>query len=953
MNRINGIARVAALTAACALAACATPRTGSGQASSEAGRPASSAATEPAAAASAAVAVSKPASPVPAKAASARVKGAADAAAKGASAPQGPGQSASASASPQAGAAPAEAPLRPFAEVIKDAKENKGFFTLWHRDERVWIEIRPEQLDQPFLFSTVLSRGIAQFPFVPGLLGNTEVASLRRIGNQVQLVVRNTIFRTPENSPLARAARDSVSDSIVASVPVASAAHPESKSFLIEANPILIGDVSGIGMLVDYAFRTGYALDARNSAIERIRNGDDETAIAVTLHYAVAKLPIPPVAAPPPGTPVPSPPRALADPRSFLLGLQYRFGALPNPPMAARVADERVGYMIDEYRDLARSHTADTRVRVAQRWRLEKKDPAAALSEPKQPIVAYLDRNIPIEWRPAAEAGVLEWNKAFEQAGFKDAIVVKQQPDDADWDTLEGRHIAVKWFIDSNLFGTAAIGPRQTDPRTGEILFGAVLIPDVWARLASQSFGEVLPPRAQLMPASLDALLKTDTCTYAFDALEQAGFSFDLLVERGDIAPGSEAAQRFVSGSIKATVMHEVGHALGLRHNFVGSNAIKLDQLRDAAFTERNGLSASIMDYVPYNVPLETEARTGALNMETIGAYDRWAIEWGYGQFTPENEAKELAQIAARSATDPMLAYATDEDAGADFDVSGGAGLDPRANRFDLGDDSLAYYQRQVKLARELWTRTQNRRLAPDDDYRLYRRNLMRGLWQMRSIAPNLAKFVGGAYVNRDRAGSGRALLVPVEAARQRDALRVLTSELFAPASFQFDPNFMRRLGVDQFNRSGGLDFSLPSAVLDIQRPVLDQLMSETVALRLANAEAKAVSPGELLSFAEVQSSLTDAVWSELAGGRDIGSLRRNLQREHLRRLAGALIRPTSTVAADMRAVQRQEAEKLKARLERAVAARGSRSDVAQAHLAESLIMLREALAAPLYKTGV
>ena len=850
---------------------------------------------------------------------------------------------ATAPAAPQP-ALPAETSPRAFADVVKGAREIKGQFTLWRKDEKVWIEIRPEQLDQPFLFSTVLSKGIAQLPFVPGLLGNSEVASFHRVGNQLQLIARNTLFRTADNSPLARAARDSVSDSILASVPVASAPHAQRKSFLIDANALLFGDIAGIGAAIDAAYRIPYALDVRNSSIERARSGAEETTIAVNLHYAVAKLPASP------GAP-PTPPRALADPRSFLLGIQYRFAQLPDPPMAVRVADERVGYFVDDFRDLTRDPAHETRVRVVNRWRLEKKDPQAALSEPKRPIVAYLDRNIPVELRPAVEAGVLEWNKAFEQAGFKDAIVVKQQPDDADWDTLEGRHLAIKWFVDSSLGGTAAIGPHQSDPRTGEILYGAVLIPDLWARFAGLRFGEVLPPRAQaaIAPAG------SDQCTYAYSALDQTAFALDLLIERGEFARDSEAARRFVQGSIKEVVMHETGHALGLRHNFVGSSAVRLDQLRDAAFTEKFGLSASVMDYVPDNVPLEGEARSGALQMESIGVYDRWAIEWGYRQFDAADEGGQLASLAARSATDPMLGFATDEDAGGDGDITvAPPGLDPRANRFDLGDDSLAYYQRQLQLTRELIRRTQSRKLDADDDYRLYRRNLERGLRQMRGVAPNLAKYVGGVYVNRDRAGSGRPLLTPVEAGRQRAALRLLASELFSPSSFRFDPYFMQRLGVDPFSRGNGdPDFSLPSAVLDVQRPVLDQLMSETVALRLANAEAKTADPRALVSFAEVQATLTDAVWNELATGSDIGSLRRNLQREHLRRLAGALVRPTSTVAADVRAVQRQQAEKLVAQLARALARRGARSDVAQAHLAESLATLREALAAPLYRSGV
>jgi hypothetical protein len=649
---------------------------------------------------------------------------------------------------------------------------------------------------------------------------------------------------------------------------------------------------------------------------------------------------------------MPTPPRAVPDQRSFLLGVQYRLVALPEPPMPMRLADERVGYFTEDFRDLTRDYTAESNVHVIDRWRLQKKDPAAALSDPVRPIVAVLDRNIPAELRQAVADGVLEWNKAFEQAGFSNAVVVQQQPDDADWDSLEGRHIAVRWFVDSSTTGTSAIGPRLTDPRTGEILYGAALIPDAWARIGGQRFGDVLPPRAQAAHESHDSR----ECSYAFDALEQAAFSYALLSERGDFADSAASAD-FIRRSIRAVVTHEVGHALGLRHNFLASHAFKSEQLRDPGFTQANGLTASIMDYVPDNLPLENEANIARLQMDSIGVYDRWAIEWGYRPFDPAKEAEELERIAARSATDPTLAYATDEDAGSDGEQLGASsGIDPRTNRFDLGDDTLAFYQRQISLTRELWVRTERRPLKVDDDFRLYRRNLERGLRQMRGITPNVAKYVGGVYVNRVRAGAGSALLVPVEAARQRDALRLLTTELFAPSSFRFDPSFMQRLGSDRLSRDSGNrnpDFSLPAAVLNVQRPVLDQLMSDVLAQRLADAEPKSANPGELVSFAEVQAKLTGAVWQELDAGQDIGSLRRNLQREHLRRLAGALLRPASAPGADVRSAYRFEAEQLAARLQAAVGTKGSRSDMARAHLAESLQTIREALSAPLNKTGV
>jgi hypothetical protein len=862
---------------------------------------------------------------------------------------------ANAAAAPRPAAASAAQP-RPFAEVIKEARRTEGFFTTWQKDEKLWLELQPDQLDKPFLLSTVLSRGIAQLPFVPGLLGNSEVAAFRRIGNQVQLVALNTGFQAPADSPLQHAVR-AVSDSLLASGTVASADHPERKSFLVDANALLLTDLPGLSTVIETAFRVPYALDRANSAIDRVRVSSESTAIAVSLHFAVPKLPAPPATPPAPGTPRPTPPRAVPDPRSFFLGMQYRFAPLPAEPMPVRLADERVGYFVTEYRDLAADYSKDSRTRVIHRWRLEKKDPSAAISEPKQPIVAYLDRNIPADLRPAVEAGVLEWNKAFAQAGFSNAIVVRQQPDDADWDVLEGKHLAVKWFVDSTTGGTSAIGPSQVDPRTGEILYGAALIPEVWARFSGSRFVETLPPRAQEQPQAVHAHGPGETCSFALDALEQASFSFELLAARGQLVSDSAAARAFVDAAIKEVVMHEVGHALGLRHNFRASTAFSSAQLRDRAFTAANGLSASIMDYVPDNIPAEAEREIGDVQMRTIGAYDQWAIEFGYRQFAPAEEAAALRSLAARSATDTRLAYATDEDAGGDANVAGvPPGIDPLTNRFDLGTDPLAYFERQFMLVRELWRRTERRPLAADDDFRVNRRNLERGLARLQSAAPGIAKYLGGVYVNRDRAGSGRPLLAPVEAQRQRAALRLLATEVLASDSFRFDPQFMRRLGIDQFaRRDGGTirgpDFSLAEAVLRIQRSTLDQLMSESLAQRLADAEPKSEDPRKLLSYAEVQATLADAVWSELRSGRDIDSLRRNLQREHLRRLTAALLKATPAAATDVRPAHRAQALRLQAQLTRATAS-GRLNAATRAHLEESLVTLREALAAPLTRQG-
>ena len=850
----------------------------------------------------------------------------------------------------------------PFAEVTRDATSKAGFLTVWTKDDKTWLEIPAERLNQPFFLSASLASGLGERGFWPGLMGGRhQMVELRRVGNTVQMVARNLQVRATDGTPLARAVGESYSESLVGVAPLAAAAHPTRKSLLVDVQALLGSDIPGTQTALEASYRLPYVHDRSNSSVERTRTSGDGTAVTMRSHFTVPKLPAPPVLVPgaPPPNPgaLPNPPTVVPDARSLFLSYTYTLAPLPLEPMKPRRADQRVGFFTEAYFDLANDNGGDARTHLVRRWRLEKQDPAAAVSEPKKPIRAVMDRNIPEKWRPALREAILEWNKAFERAGFRNAIAVEQQSADADWSSLEGTNIlAVRWFALEGP-GATAVGPSQSDPRTGEILRGAAIIPENWARLERTRVRETLPTVALDMAAHGGVGHHADDlCSHGNDAMEAASTGLELLSLRGEIDPNSAQGERYIAGALKDVTMHEVGHALGLRHNFRASTSITAAQLRDPKFTATNGVSNSVMDYNGLNISLDGEPIADYV-MPTLGAYDYWAIEYGYREFPAATEAAQLAQLAAQSESNPRLAYSTDEDI---------SGIDPLVNQRDLGDDPLAYAQRNIRLGRELWSRTESRVLPADDDLTVYRRNLSRSLAALANAVPMMAKYVGGTYTSRSLSGGKQALLVPVPAAKQKAALDLLVSEVFTTSSLRFDPKIISRLGVEQLERTGpnrfvaNVDYSIADAVLAIQRTALDALMTDGLASRLSDAETKVSDTRSLLSFADVQEQVRAAAWSELKGkgGKiaarqgEIDSQRRSLQREHLRRLASGLLRPTSAAATDVRAVYRQAALRLQSELKAAVAV-GGWTSIAQAHLADSLATVSEALRAPLTKLGV
>lgn len=874
-----------------------------------------------------------------------------------ASGPRPPG------AAPVAGAPPGSP--RPFADVIKDAQRVDGPLVAWTKDDKVWLELKPDDFDKPFFLSPKLKSGIGERNFYGGLMEDSGIVEFRRVHNQVQMIWLNVGYVARAGTPEARAIAAGYSPSLLASAVVLSQPEPARKSVLVEANQLFLADLLGFGMDLQRAYRQGYSFDPRNSAITKVRSTPEALVLEVLGHYATASISIANPALPP-NAPQPSAPRSLPDPRSLFLQIHYSLAPLPAEAMHGRKADPRIGYFESGRYDFTDDLQRTPRTRFVNRWRLEKKDHAAAVSEPVKPIVYWLDPTVPVKYRPAITAGVLEWNKAFEKIGFRNAIRVEVVPDNADFDTLDFGRASIRWMTNvSPSFG--AIGPSHVDPRSGEILDADIGIESLSSRNVRAARAQILTSsnrfddifgHADLPPAERALMLAGRLCTYGEEAAEQMSYAADVLEARGDLDPDSPEADAFVNAYLKDVTMHEVGHTLGLRHNFRSSRVYSQAQLADPEFTRRNGITGSVMEYAAINLnsPEEARSRYGTPFNGTLGPYDYWAIEYAYrpmpSGLSARDEAVALEKVAARN-SEPLLAYGTDED---NF-----IGIDPESLQFDLGSDVIVFAKKRIAIAQDLIRRQETRALGPDQQYNVLKRSVSYAIRDVARSANVLSRQIGGVRTVRDAPGTGRDPLVPVPVAEQRAALDLITDNLLSADSLRVSPALQRKLGTDFAERleaiRGGdgnaqTDYSPTEQVIGLQKALLAVLMSDRIATRLIESTDKAPSgSARALRMPELYARLTQAVWSDLDGRGDIAPARREVQREHVNRIAALLVRPGAAARSDTRSVVRQQARVLLERL-RAAGRRGGLGDESRAHLADSADTLEQALNARLVRAG-
>ena len=835
----------------------------------------------------------------------------------------------SAASAPRAPGAP-PSPLPLFATVLQGTQRSIGLFPVYQRDERFWLELGPDDFGKPFFLSPKMANGIGEGGLFGGRMLSPRLVEFRRVHNLVQLVARNTDFVAPPGTPEARAVAAAYAPSLLGSTPVASQPHPNRQSVLVDAGALFINDMGGVAQALAQTYRQNYGVDMRNSAILKVRGTPDLLVLEVMNHYATAGI-----ALPAPGMSLPGTPNNLVDPRSMFIQINYSLARLPVQAMAPRLADPRIGHFVEAVDNFGDDLAPTARQRFIARWRLEKLDLLADLSEPVHPITYWIDRSVPLKYREAIRAGILAWNPAFERIGFKDAIRVQQQADDADFDTLDFGRASVRWST-NNSTGFAAIGPRHVDPRSGEIL-------DADIRIESQSVRATRASAVRRLEST--AAEASQDCDIGAEAGAQLAYAMDLLASQGDIAPDSPEAEQFVRDYITSLTVHEVGHTLGLRHNFRASRLFTQAQLADPAFTRAQGLGGSVMDYLPVNLGLPGQPRPVAFQT-TLGPYDYWAIDYAYRPIAPAVEAATLAQIASRSA-EHALAYGTDED----FYL----GADPETLQRDLGDNPVAFARQRFAIARSVFQRLEALQPRPNQDWSGVRRLLRESLNDAGSATGILLRQLGGVRMLRDFANTGRDPAQPAPAADQRAALDLLLHEVLAADRFSISPALQRRLVPDYLARAeapasagGAGDSPLAREVFGLRLLVLNSLMGDALAGKLLDNDSRLAPSADALRLPELVRRVEAEVWADL---NSPGPEQRELQHAYTERLAALVLRPAGATRADARSMVRGQATALLARITAAQQRHGSSAETQQ-HLADNALTLRNALSAKLVRGG-
>lgn len=770
---------------------------------------------------------------------------------------------------------PKEAPKEEdkFGDLIKKCAKSEGLFTIY-RDTvsgKSYLLITEAQLGKEFIYFNHIEDAPVEAGYFRGSFGDSKVIHFRKAYERIEIVQENTNFYYDPNSELSRAADANINDPVLASEKI-EAMSKDKKSFLIDGDAIFLSEKFQI---IKYSPPPGMPggplgqLSSSKTRMTAINNYPQNTEVTVSYVYEN-------------GSPNMFT-EALADPRNITVKYQHTILEMPKNNYQARFDDPRIGYFSTQVNDMT-SFSATPYRDVIHRWHLEKKDPNALLSEPVEPITYWIENTTPKELRPIIKEACERWNVAFEKAGFKNAVVCKEQPDDADWKAGDIRYNVLRW-TSSPLPPFGGYGPSFVNPRTGQIL-GADIMLEFVAIVNRVNAERIFKSAGYMNDDELEQQLGVQIRN-PFFCMAAAQSNHNLIFgSTAAAALGMDEAveKEIVSQLLYRLVLHEVGHTLGLTHNMRASTMSTMADVHDPVKAERDGLANSVMEYPAFNYQLDPKHQTIYCDVKP-GPYDYWVIEYGYSpaMSDPLLETKRLSNIAERS-KDPKLAYGND----ADDMRSSGRGIDPDVNIYDLTNDPVAYAAERCELVNAILPKMKDRFEENNKSYEQLLQAYLIATGEYATQIRIMTRQIGGVHYDRTFAGQEATVrpLEPVSEDKQRAAMKALEKYAFAPIAFDAGNGLLNYLLEQRrgFNHFGGnQDPHLHQRILGMQSECLNHLLNPIVMQRIIDSKAY----GNTYTIDEYMVDLTNALFQADLKAQ-VSTIRQNIQIEYVERLATA-----------------------------------------------------------------
>lgn len=771
-------------------------------------------------------------------------------------------------------------PKKSIKSLTKKSKKMEGLFTIFQDTVTggVQLLIKEDQFDKDYIYFSQIANGVLDAGLFKGAYGGSSIFHVKKYFNRIEFLAPNTSFYFDKDNAISRSADSNISDAVIASGKVLFH-DKKTGEYLIDATTLFLSEaftrVKGPRFpgRSPFAFTLG-RFDKNKSKINEIKNYPENTNVKTEYVFSNPTV-------------LNGGSAAVTDGRNVSIKVFHTFMNMPEDGYKARMDDPRVGYFFTQTNDMTSTGVTNYRDMI-HRWRLEKKDPNAAISEPVKPITWWIENTTPVEWRETIKEGVLAWNEAFEKAGFKNAMVVKVQPDDADWDAGDVRYNVLRWTSSPQPpFG--GYGPSFANPRTGELLGADIMLEFVhftnrvyYDRVFSTAANYGLESDDQI---KFDMLTKNQPHLYCSQGhLMHENNMFGQVVLAATGASDLEMEGMKKEG-MKSLIMHEVGHTLGLNHNMKASQLFTPAQLGDANFIKGKALTGSVMDYAGINLTRD-RSKQGQYYDMAVGPYDIWAIQFGYTPF--KNEAEKNALL--NQSTKPELIFGND----ADDMRSPGKAIDPRVMTGDLSNDQIQYSIDRFELVNDMMQNIQSRFTKKGETYMQLRQAYSILTGQAARAGDVISRFIGGVYVDRAMAGQpgGTKPYTPVSLEDQKRAFNALKKYVFAADAFSAPDGLYNYLAPQRrgYNLGYGEDPKIQERILGYQNRVLAHIMHPSTLQRLSNSEAY----GNQYKLSTFMNDLNKAMFLPDVNG-SITTQRQNLQAVYVKRLIGMVTGRTAS----------------------------------------------------------